>query len=41
MAADWLFGEEFDRDKVRIVNNAIRVEDYQYSDAYRKQIRRI
>lgn len=38
-AADWLFGDQIPRDQIRILNNAIDVDMYNYNELIRKQYR--
>ena len=38
-AADWLFGPQIPRDKIRIMKNAIEVERFQFNPEVRKRIR--
>lgn len=42
LAADWLYGEHIPRDRIKIMNNAIDVEDFSYDtdqrDRYRLQL---
>lgn len=38
-AADWLFGPQIPREKIRIMKNAIEVERFQFNPKARKQIR--
>ncbi|HAN43805.1 MAG TPA: hypothetical protein DCP97_00290, partial [Ruminococcaceae bacterium] len=39
-AADWLFGEQIPKDKIKILNNAINVDDFSYNPIIRKEYRR-
>lgn len=39
-AADWLYGDKIPRDKIKIVNNAIEVEKYQYNPILRENVRK-
>ncbi len=38
-AADWLYGDRIPEDKVTVVNNAIDVEKYLYSEKVREEVR--
>lgn len=38
-AADWLFGPQIPRDKIRIMKNAIEIEKYQFDSRKRKHVR--
>lgn len=39
-AADWLYGDKIPRDKIKIINNAIEVEKYQYNPILREDVRK-
>lgn len=39
-AADWLYGDKIPRDKIKIINNAIEVEKYQYNPILREDMRK-
>ena len=40
LAADWLFGEQIPRDRIVIMNNAVEVEKFLFSQAIREKYRR-
>ncbi|MFD0673624.1 glycosyltransferase [Cohnella sp. GCM10027633] len=40
LAAEWLFGTQIPRDRIRILNNAIDVQSYSYNPQVREQYRR-
>jgi len=40
MAADWLFGEQIPKDKIRIMKNAIDVEKFSYNENVRNEYRK-
>lgn len=39
-AADWLFGPQIDRERIRILNNAIDVQRFAYNQSVRERFRR-
>ena len=41
MAADWLFGAQIDRNKIRVMRNAIDVEQYVYNETIRREYRKM
>lgn len=41
MAADWLFGAQIDRNKIRVMRNAIDVEQYVYNESTRREYRKM
>lgn len=40
LAADWLYGEQIDRNKIKIMRNAIDVDKYKYNEEIREKYRR-
>ena len=41
MAASWLFGEQIPKEKIRIMKNAIELEQYLYNEDYRCKYRKL
>ena len=39
-AAEWLFGEQVPKDKIRIMNNAIETEKFLYNEKRRTELRK-